>query len=70
MSKQALLERIEKRIKVTKGPKPLVTLTLPDWEAVQDMVLELASPQLLKGIEQARKDYKKHKGEEYKPKFK
>lgn len=69
MSKQALLEKIEKRIKVTNGAKPLVTLALPDWEAVQDMILELASPKLLKSIAQARKNYK-NKGKEYSPKFK
>ncbi len=67
MTNQALLEKIEKRLKVTKGQQPSVILPLNDWQLVEDMILELSSPRLAKSILRARSDYKKNKGIEYKP---
>ena len=69
MTKQAVLEKIEKKIKITNGQKPLVTLSLRDWEAVEEMILELSSPKLLESIQRGRKDYKANKGREYQLKF-
>ena len=67
MSKQALLEKIGKRIKVVGGRQPAVTLSLQDWQLVEDMILELSSPKLLKSIEKSRKDYENKKGMAYQP---
>ena len=68
MSKQAILEKIEQRIKVVGGSQPAVTLSLQDWQLVEDMILELSSSKLLKSIEKSRKDYENKKGIVYQPK--
>lgn len=68
MTKQALLEKIERRIKIEKKPISRVSLSLEDWQLIKDIILELASPILLKSVEKARGDYKKGKGIEYHPK--
>ncbi|OGY64259.1 MAG: hypothetical protein A3I89_03385 [Candidatus Harrisonbacteria bacterium RIFCSPLOWO2_02_FULL_41_11] len=68
MSKQAILEKIEQRIKVVGGRQPAVTLSLQDWQLVEDMILELSSSKLLKSIEKSRKDYENKKGIVYQPK--
>ena len=65
MTKQALLEKIERRIKIEKKPISRVSLSLEDWQLIKEIILELASPTLLKSIEKARGDYKKGKGIEY-----
>lgn len=67
MSKQAILEKIEQRIKVVGGRQPAVTLSLKDWQLVEDMILELSSPKLLKSIVKSRKDYENKKGIVYQP---
>jgi len=68
MSKQAILEKIEQRIKVVGGRQPAVTLSLQDWQLVEDMILELSPSKLLKSIEKSRKDYENKKGIVYQPK--
>ena len=68
MNKQAILEKIEERIKVGRGQQPSVTLSLNDWQLIEDMILELSSPKLLKSIEKSRQDYRNKKGIIYQPK--
>jgi hypothetical protein len=62
MTKQALIERISKKAKISHGARPRVTLLLRDWEAIQDLVLELSSPNLIKSVKRAREDYQKGYG--------
>lgn len=65
MTRQAIIERLNKGIKVSRGNQPRVSLSLKDWETVQDLVLELSSPNLMKSIEKARSDYRKGHGIPY-----
>lgn len=67
MSNLSVLEKIEKRIKIKSGPQPEVVLSLLDWRLIEDMILELSSPQLIKSIRKAREDYVLGKGVQYKP---
>ncbi len=69
MTTKTLFEQIEKRVKIIKKSPtpPTVVLPLRDWEMIEDMILELSSPQLLKSIKKARQDYKKGKGVRYHP---
>ena len=64
MKNTNVLEKIEHR--VLKGKTPLVVLPLEDWKIIEDIISEISSPNLLKGITKARKDYKKGKAVEYK----
>ncbi len=59
MIAQTLLKNINTQIKKEKSP--LVILSLDQWQQIEDVISELASPQLLKSIREARKDYKKAK---------
>ncbi len=61
MSNKILLERIEKRIKITKEKKSSVILSLSDWEAIEDMIMELSSPKLLESIKKPVRIIKKAK---------
>ena len=65
MATQTLFRQIEKRVKITRGKRPSVVLSLPDWEIIEDIILELSSPKLLREIQLARQDYKKGAGVEY-----
>lgn len=65
MTKQAVIERISENVKISGGPRPKVTLSLGDWELIQDLVLELSSPNLTKSVKRAREDYKKGHGIPY-----
>lgn len=59
-----VLEKIEHR--VIKGKTPFVVLPLEEWKIIEDIISEISSPNLLKSIAKARKDYKKSKTVEYK----
>ena len=57
MTKQALLEKIERNIKITKGQHPTVVLSLSEWEKLE-MILEdykmISSKSLARSIKEAR----------------
>ena len=67
MTKQAILEKIEKRIKIKTGTKPEVILSLTDWQLIEDIILELSSTKLMKSVKKAREYYQKNKGVAYQP---
>lgn len=64
MTTQTLLKNIETKIKKSKSP--LVVLSLSEWQQIEDVINELSSPQLLKSMTRARDDYKKGKTITYK----
>lgn len=64
MKNVSVLEKIDHRI--LKGKTPLVVLPLEEWKIIEDIISEISSPNLLKSIAKARKDYKKSKTVEYK----
>jgi len=63
MKNTNVLEKIEHR--VFKGKTPFVILPLEEWKIIEDIISEISSPNLIKSISKARKDYKKGKAIEY-----
>lgn len=61
------INKIEQRVKIKYGKKPEVHLSLEDWRQIQDIILELSSPKLLKSIKKAREDYQNKRGILYQP---
>ena len=61
MTKQALLEKIEKNIRITEGHRPLVTLPLREWEKLERILEDykmISSKNFLRSIKEARKQLK------------
>ena len=48
-------------MKFEKGTIPRVSLSLSDWQLIEDMILEITSPKLLKSIKKAREIFTKKK---------
>lgn len=63
MKNTNVLEKIEHR--VLRGKTPLVVLPLEEWKIIEDIISEISSPNLLRSIAKARKDYKRGKAVEY-----
>ena len=59
MTTQTLVKNIGDRIKREHSSK--VVLSLPQWQQIEDIVLEFSSPELLKSIKISRQEYKEAK---------
>ena len=57
MTTQTLIKNIGARIKRDRTSE--VVLSLPQWQQIEDIVLEFSSPELLKSIKISRQEYKK-----------
>ncbi len=57
MTTQTLIKNIGARIKRDRTSE--VVLSLPQWQQIEDIVLEFSSPELLKNIKISRQEYKK-----------
>ncbi len=59
MTMQTLIKNIGARIRREQTSE--VVLSLPQWQQIEDIVLEFSSPELLKSLKRSRQDYQKAK---------
>lgn len=59
MTTQTMIKNIGARIK--REHSSAVVLSLPQWQQIEDIVLEFSSPELLKSIKISRQEYSKAK---------